>query len=91
MNREKLIGSIAGLKNIAMGFILGICVMLLTGAGANDIGPYKCCTAGANDAAVFVVDTRDGHTWRLGRSDFYDFGTPDRPISERTSTVPRVK
>ncbi len=78
-------------KTLVIGLLLGLCIMLLLGATEGRIGPYQCCAAGNNDVAVFVIDTRDGHTWRLGKSDFSDFGTPDKPISERTSIVPRVK
>lgn len=87
MNLEQ-IGRTVDFKTLAAGLLLGICLMLLMGARSNERGPYECCTAGANDFAVFVVDTRDGHTWRMSRTDFLDLGTPDNPISERTSTTP---
>ena len=62
MNIKKQIGKVADFKNLIIGFLLGVCLMLLTGAGANEQGPFLCCTAGTNDTAVFVVDSRDGHT-----------------------------
>ncbi len=90
MNLEQ-IGKIADFKTLAIGFLLGVGVMLLTGAAANDPGPYQCREAGTNDMAIFVIDTRDGHIWRMSRSDFLDFGTPNRPLVEKTGTVPPVK
>ncbi len=90
MNLEQ-IGKIADFKTLAIGFLLGAGVMLLTGAAANDPGPYHCREAGTNDMAIFVIDTRDGHVWRMSRTDFLDFGTPSRPIVEQTSTAPSAK
>ncbi len=90
MNLEQT-GKIADFKTLAVGFLLGVGVMLLTGAAANDPGPYQSREAGTNDMAVFVIDTRDGHIWRMSRSDFLDFGTPSKPIVERASTEPPEK
>ena len=87
----KQVGKITDLKSIAIGFLLGICVMLLAGAGANDQGPYQSRQAGTNDMAVFVIDTRDGHIWRMGRGICIDFGTPIRPVTEPGATEPSVK
>ena len=58
------------------------------GARGDNLGPFQGVSAVANDVAIFIVDTRDRHAWRLGRTDFFDFGTPENPISERTSTNP---
>jgi hypothetical protein len=91
MNMEQQIGKVIYLKTLAIGFLLGVSVILLTGAGANDRGPYQCREAGTNDMAIFVIDTRDGHIWRMSRSDFLDFGTPIKPLVEKTGTVPPVK
>jgi hypothetical protein len=91
MNWEQQIGKLADLKNIAIGLLLGICVMLLTGAGANDQGPFQNCRAGENDTAIFVTDTRDGHTWRFSRTEFDDFGTPLSPKMRQAGEMPKVK
>ena len=88
MNMKQQIRKIANLKTLAMGFVLGICVMLLTGAGANDQGPYQCCQAGENDSTVFIVDTRDGHSWRMGRYEYVDMGTPLSPKLEKKGSHP---
>ena len=91
MNMEPQINKIAYLKTLAVGFLLGAGVMLLAGAAANDPGPFHCREAGTNDMAVFVIDSRDGHVWRMSKSEFLDFGTPSRPIVEKTGTMPQPK
>ncbi len=90
MNLEQ-IGKIVDFKTLAIGFLLGAGVMLLAGAAANDPGPFHCREAGTNDMAVFVIDTRDGHAWRMSRTDFLDFGTPAKPIVEKTGIMPPAK
>jgi hypothetical protein len=91
MNLEQQNSKTAYLKPLVIGFLLGVSIILLTGAGANDPGPYQCREAGTNDMAIFVVDTRDGHIWRMSRGDCLDFGTPIKPAAEKTGTVPPVK
>jgi hypothetical protein len=81
------------LSSLAIGFLLALCLLLAVGAAANyDAGStrYKCCAAGNEPLAVFVVDTQTGHTWRLSRTDMYDFGTPSEPKSVRRSIRPLV-
>ena len=83
----------AGIKNLVIGFLLGVCLMLAVAAVSStddDIGAYQCCAAGDDPLAVCVVDTRTGQAWRLGRTDAYDFGTPDNPRSVRRSVTPRA-
>ena len=70
------------LKNIAIGFLLGVCLMLGMGANGGN-SRYQSCAAGDDSSAVFVTDTQTGHTWRLGRKDTLDFGTPHERRSER--------
>jgi hypothetical protein len=79
--------------NLVIGFLLGICLLLAIGAATNqDEGPgrYQCCTAGDYSEAVFVLDTQTGQTWRLSRTDSYDFGTPEQRKSIRRSIAPLV-
>ncbi len=94
MEREKhlQIRSV-NIKNLAIGFLLGICLMLAIAAASSnsaDIGTYQCCAAGDDSLAVFVTDTRTGQTWRLARTEAYDFGTPSSPKSVRRSITPYV-
>ena len=97
MNVRTRIGKIAGFKNVLIGFLLGLCVVLAAGvidpydSSIHETGRYRCCAAGSDNEAVFVIDSRTGHTWRISRTDFYDFGTPDKPVSERTSQIPLEK
>ena len=81
----------AGLKNLVIGFLLGLCVTLAIAAASSNEGgpgPYQCCAAGDDPVSVFVVNTQTGHTWRLSRADHYDFGTPQAPKSVRRSVTP---
>lgn len=78
-------------KNIVLGFLLGICLVIAIGAASDGRGRYQSCTAGDNDEAVYVIDTHTGQTWRMGRIHIYDFGTPDQPKSERRGVTPIVK
>jgi hypothetical protein len=93
MNLEQQIRRITYLKPLVIGFLLGVGIMLLAGAGAsaNEAGPYQCREAGTNDMAIFVIDTRDGHIWRMSRGSCLDFGTPLQPLVEKGSAVPAVK
>ena len=81
------------LSSAAIGFLLAICLMLAIGAGGNGNGPgkYQCCAAGGDSLAVFVIDTQTGQTWRLGRADTYDFGTPQSRRSAQQSVTPTVR
>jgi len=94
MEREKHIQNrSADIKNLVIGFLLGVCLMLvIAAAGSNhgDVGTYQCCAAGNDSLAVFVTDTRTGQTWRLGRTEAYDLGTPGSPKSVRRSITPYV-
>ena len=92
-NQKKLCNSNVGFKNLVIGFLLGLCVTLAIAAvGSNESGTgrYQCCAAGGDELAVFVVDTETGHTWRLSRTDNYDFGTPHTRKSIRQSITPLV-
>lgn len=79
--------------SLAIGFLLALCLALTIGAAANSnngLGRYQCCPAGNNDIAVFVIDTETGQTWRLGRTDMYDFGTPKKRKSVKRSVTPLI-
>lgn len=79
--------------NLVIGFLLGLCLMLATGAATSqDDGPgqYQCCAAGDDSLAVFVIDTQTGQTWRLSRTDSCDFGMPQQRKSIRRSITPMV-
>jgi hypothetical protein len=79
------------LNSLVIGFLLAICLLLTIGAvGSNPSPRYQCCTAGNEALAVFVIDTETGNTWRLGRTDMYDFGTPTKPKSRRRSIRPML-
>jgi len=92
-NQKQLCNWNAGFKNFIFGFLLGLCVMLaIAAASSNEGNPgqYLCCAAGDDSLAVFVIDTETGHTWRLSRTDNYDFGTPHARKSVRHSVTPFV-
>ena len=79
-------------KNLALGFLLGICLMLAIASADNGgHGRYQSCNAGDNDQAVFVIDTQTGQTWRMSRTDTFDFGTPQQRKSERQTQTPITK
>ncbi|MHC4430909.1 MAG: hypothetical protein ACYS14_02120 [Planctomycetota bacterium] len=89
----KSFGRNVDFNSLAIGLLLGLCLMLAIGAAAgngDEPGQYQCCAAGDDDLAVFVVETSTGHTWRLGRSDNYDLGTPYARKSLRQSVTPMV-
>ena len=79
------------LSSLAIGFLLALCLLLVVGASGsydNSSKRYQCCAAGDEQLAVFVIDSETGHTWRLSRTDMYDFGTPSEPRSIRRSIRP---
>jgi len=80
-------------NSMVIGFLLGLCLLLAVGASKSydtNSQRYQCCAAGNEPLAVFVIDTETGNTWRLGRNDMYDFGTPSAPRSIRRSIRPTV-
>jgi hypothetical protein len=80
-------------KNLVIGFLLGLCLMLAVAAASSNndnLGTYQCCPAGDDSTAVFIVNTQTGQTWRLSRNDHYDFGRPQERKSIRSNIVPRV-
>lgn len=81
------------LSSLAIGFLLALCLLLVIGATKSfddSSKRYQCCAAGNEPLCVFVIDTETGHTWRLSRTDMYDFGTPSEPRSIRRSIRPMV-
>ena len=81
-------------SSLVIGFLLALCLLLvIAAAGAYDdsIGRYQCCAAGNESLTVFVIDTETGQTWRLSRTDMYDFGTPRERKSARRSITPIVE
>jgi hypothetical protein len=81
-------------SSLVIGFLLALCLLLVIAAAGtydNSIGRYQCCAAGNESLAVFVIDTETGQTWRLSRTDMYDFGTPRERKSARRSITPMVK
>ena len=92
-NKQQTRNRHAGFKNFVIGFLLGLCVMLAIAAASSNYegsGQYQCCAAGDDSLAVFVIDTETGQTWRLGRTDHYDLGTPHSRKSVRRSVTPFV-
>jgi hypothetical protein len=77
------------LSSLSIGFLLALILLMVVGAN-NNSERYQCCAAGDEGLAVFVIDTESGHTWRLSRTDMYDFGTPSAPKSLRKSIRPLV-
>jgi hypothetical protein len=92
-NKEQTSQICADLKNLIIGFLLGLCIMFAIAAASNNYSPgrYQCCHSGDDSLAVFVIDTETGQTWRLSRSDNYDFGTPNARKSIRRNVVPLVE
>ncbi|OHB55151.1 MAG: hypothetical protein A2173_00250 [Planctomycetes bacterium RBG_13_44_8b] len=90
---KKFLSPNAGIKNFIIGFLLGLCIMLAAAAASSDntLGIYQCCSSGDGSTGVFVIDTRTGHTWRLDRSDHYDYGTPQQRKSVRKTVIPYVE
>jgi len=78
-------------NSMAIGFLLALCLVLVSGAVKNDesVGPYRC--SAVSEGAVFVIDTQTGHTWQLSRSDHLDLGTPIERKSVRKSVTPMVE
>jgi len=92
-NKKNMLRWNLNLNSLIIGFLLAICLMLIIGATkVNDKSSkrYQCCTAGDDPLAVLVIDTETGHTWRLGRTDMYDFGSPSAPRSIRRSIKPMI-
>jgi hypothetical protein len=90
--KQRLNGNL-NFTSLVIGFLLALCLILAIGArsGYNDNpGQYQCCAAGNDDLAVFVIDTETGQTWRMGRTDMYNFGTPQARKSIRQSITPIV-
>ena len=92
-SKKQLLSWNPSLTSLAIGFLLALCLMLVIGATKgynNSYERYQCCTAGDDPLAVFVIDTETGHTWRLSRTDMYDFGSPAAPKSIRRSIRPML-
>lgn len=67
------------IKSLVIGFLLALCIILGSGSskdGGN--GQYQCS---ASEQYVYVLDTQTVHTWRVGKADTIDFGTPENRIS----------
>ncbi|MBN1807053.1 MAG: hypothetical protein JW837_17525 [Sedimentisphaerales bacterium] len=90
-NKQKLNCNF-NLNNLLIGFLLALCLLLTIGAMGNNYSSqrYQCCAAGNEPLAVFVIDTETGQTWRLSRTDTYDFGSPSAPKSIRQSIKPML-
>ncbi len=81
------------ISSLVIGFLLALCLLLVIGAAKSyddSSERYQCCSAGDEALSVFVIDTKTGHTWRLSRTDVYDFGSPSEPKSIRRSIRPTV-
>lgn len=92
-HNKKVLHENLNLSSLVIGFLLALCLLLVTGAASNyETSPqrYRRCAAGDEPLAVFVIDTETGQTWRLSRTDMYDFGTPTEPKSLRRSIRPMI-
>lgn len=80
------------LSSLVIGFLLALTLILALGAdsGDNSPGRYQCCSASGDDLSVYVIDTQTGQTWRLSRTDAFDFGTPFDRKSVRRSIMPMI-
>ena len=90
-NKKNMLRWNLNLNSLIIGFLLALCLMQVIGAtkgNNNSSKRYQCCAAGNEPLAVFVIDTETGHTWRLSRTDMYDFGSPSAPRSLRRSVKP---
>ncbi len=56
-------------KSAVIGLLLGVCVMLVLGAGGAggtvaDVGRYRVSAAGDSSTTCFIIDTATDRTWR---------------------------
>jgi len=67
-------------KSAVIGLLLGVCVMLVVGAGGNgssEAGRYRVCPAGDTSSTCYVIDTSTGHVWwRYASNRGSDYGCP---------------
>jgi len=67
-------------KSAVIGLLLGICVVLVVGAGGNgssEVGRYRVSATGDSLASCFVIDTATGRTWRrYSPTQGSDYGCP---------------
>lgn len=90
--KRQLIKWNLNLSSLVIGFLLALTLLLAMGAASdsNSPGRYQCCSAGADDLSVYIIDTQTAQTWRLGRTDSFDFGTPFERKSIRKSITPML-
>lgn len=73
-------------KSLAIGLLLGLCIMLVSGyATDGDNGRYQCS---ASENQVFILDTQTGQTWKVDASSTIDLGTPQDRKSKQTDISP---
>ncbi len=54
-------------KSAVIGLLLGVCVMLVLGAGGigtTNIGRYRIVRVGTSSTTCFVIDSATGRVWR---------------------------
>jgi len=68
-------------KSAVIGLLLGVCVMLVIGAGGNgssEVGRYRISAAGDSKNSCFVIDTSTGRVWlRYSPTQGSDYGSPE--------------
>lgn len=68
------------LKSVLIGLLLGVCVILVLGAGNSkqaDYGRYQIACPD-NSGVCFVIDTTTGQVWqRFGSNNGQQYGSPD--------------
>jgi hypothetical protein len=92
-NNKQVLRLNLNISSLAIGFLLALCLLLAVSAAKSyddNFERYQCCSAGDEALSVFVIDTQTGHTWRLSRTDMYDFGSPSEPKSIRRSIRPLI-
>jgi len=63
------------LRGIAIGFLLGVALMVLVGATTTSKGPYTIYTQ--NEYRSYLLDETTGKVWKMGRgNDFSILGKP---------------
>jgi len=68
-------------KSAVIGTLVGVCLMLVIGAGGNgssEVGRYRISAAGDSNTSCFVLDTVTGRVWRrITSTQGSDYGCPE--------------
>jgi len=68
-------------KSCVIGLLLGVCVMLVVGAGgekSSEVGRYRISLSGESPSSCWVIDSATGRLWRIQSSTYSrSYGSPD--------------